>query len=458
MILQGFDPKVITGGCSGALRQEFRELELLDEITRLRYLGKLPVIVDGDTRNHIIVAFREWRGENYIPQSVHPSIRWSKRSPWLETEVLNLDERLEKLENLKQQKRKKTENKPGSLPVTKPYGLLSAPDVNKSIQGNSNAGKRRRSSHLQVGRSATGSASRKASSTRRDLHAAMKRKIDGQSLLQTLFPDAGHYEAPIGCRWSQNSCAYDSFFTPLFVLWCSNREYWTQNISGMGNAVADLLLEGFSLYERGEASLEDVRDDARQLIARSRNGAAFGCYTSIEDVCNHTLSTNTIISERYYVCPNGHRVHHSNSFDVFLLAGVHEYGSIAQWVSPETHHAYARCQICAQAVGLKLRFCLSPPLLVFSISRLSTHIDTTFKISIENLDHVYTLAAVIYYANSHFTTQIITRDGGIWFYDGMKFLDPNVEPTLEYIGNIHSQINMRVCRGGEASALIYARS
>ena len=54
LILQGFDPKVITGGCSGALRQEFRELELLDEITRLRYLGKLPAIVDGDTRNHII--------------------------------------------------------------------------------------------------------------------------------------------------------------------------------------------------------------------------------------------------------------------------------------------------------------------------------------------------------------------------------------------------------------------
>ena len=38
LILQGFDPKQITGGCSGALRQEFRELELLDEITRLQYI------------------------------------------------------------------------------------------------------------------------------------------------------------------------------------------------------------------------------------------------------------------------------------------------------------------------------------------------------------------------------------------------------------------------------------
>ena len=467
LILQGFDPKVITGRCSGALRQEFRELELLDEITRLRHLRKLPLTITGDTRNNLISAFREWKGEQYVPHNVHSSIRWSKSSPWLESEVLKLDERLEMLE--KQRQKKKTRkfekkedkvlvtssssmapvtNKPGSLPTTKSYGILGAPNVNKSIQG-SRAAKRRRSSGNHVQRSA--SALRKASSIRRDWHAATKRKIDQQS--QQTY--AGHYEAPIGCRWSQNSCAYDSLFTPLFVLWCSDREYWARKFSGMGNAVADLLLEGFFLYERGEISLENVRDDARRMIARSRNGVAFGCYTSIENVCSHTLSTNTVISETYYVCPNGHHVHHSNNYDAFLSAGVHEYRSIAEWVSTETLHAHARCQICTHAVGLKLKFCHSPPLLVFSISRLSVHIDTTFKISIENSDHVYTLAAVIYYANSHFTAQIITRDGRIWFYDGMRILDPNIQPNLEYVGTIHSQINMHVCRGGEASALIY---
>ena len=45
MILQGFDARNITGGCSGALRQEFRELELLDEITLCRYMGKLQEMV-----------------------------------------------------------------------------------------------------------------------------------------------------------------------------------------------------------------------------------------------------------------------------------------------------------------------------------------------------------------------------------------------------------------------------
>ena len=105
LILQGFDPKVITGRCSGALRQEFRELELLDEITQLLHSRKLPLTITGDTTNNLIFAFRQWKGEQYVPHNVHPSIRWSKHSPWLESEVLTLDERVELLEKLRMAKK-----------------------------------------------------------------------------------------------------------------------------------------------------------------------------------------------------------------------------------------------------------------------------------------------------------------------------------------------------------------
>ncbi|KAF8225520.1 hypothetical protein L208DRAFT_1305946, partial [Tricholoma matsutake] len=40
VIVQGFNPHKIMCGASGYLRQEFRELELLDEITRLSYERK----------------------------------------------------------------------------------------------------------------------------------------------------------------------------------------------------------------------------------------------------------------------------------------------------------------------------------------------------------------------------------------------------------------------------------
>ena len=74
MILQGFDARNITGGCSGALRREFSELELLDEITLCRYMGKLQETMYGPTRNTLIAAFRECKGIQYVPKQVHRAI------------------------------------------------------------------------------------------------------------------------------------------------------------------------------------------------------------------------------------------------------------------------------------------------------------------------------------------------------------------------------------------------
>ncbi|KAI4294047.1 hypothetical protein K525DRAFT_152912, partial [Schizophyllum commune Loenen D] len=54
LILRGYNPTKIQGGCSGALRQEFRELELLNEITKLQYEGKLPAEVTGHRRKDLI--------------------------------------------------------------------------------------------------------------------------------------------------------------------------------------------------------------------------------------------------------------------------------------------------------------------------------------------------------------------------------------------------------------------
>jgi hypothetical protein len=77
----------MTGGASGALRPELRELELLDEITKLHYLGKLHKSVSGCTRNHLIKSFREWKGHQYVPQSIHKSLRWTKQDPLNEGEI-----------------------------------------------------------------------------------------------------------------------------------------------------------------------------------------------------------------------------------------------------------------------------------------------------------------------------------------------------------------------------------
>jgi hypothetical protein len=90
LILQGFDPSKITGKISGALRQEFRELELLDDITDKHYRGKTTLLLGDNTRNSLIKAYRDAQGLLYVPPSAHKAIRWSKKDPLLEAEIHNV--------------------------------------------------------------------------------------------------------------------------------------------------------------------------------------------------------------------------------------------------------------------------------------------------------------------------------------------------------------------------------
>ncbi|KDR75355.1 hypothetical protein GALMADRAFT_42954, partial [Galerina marginata CBS 339.88] len=61
IILQNFNSDKITGKASGWLRQEFRDLELLDYITNLKFKNQLPLGIQSDTRRSTLKAFRQWK-------------------------------------------------------------------------------------------------------------------------------------------------------------------------------------------------------------------------------------------------------------------------------------------------------------------------------------------------------------------------------------------------------------
>lgn len=82
LILQGFDHKKIPGGCTGALRQEFRELEKLDDITKLAYSSNLPNSVSGDFRKNLIIEYRKTYGKGHNPSNVPDIIRWTENTPF----------------------------------------------------------------------------------------------------------------------------------------------------------------------------------------------------------------------------------------------------------------------------------------------------------------------------------------------------------------------------------------
>ena len=81
VIVQSFSPQLITYGASGYLRQEFHELELLDEISKLRYEGQLPDHIQGNFRNPLIRAYQKWKGTDYVPPLTHFALKWSVKDP-----------------------------------------------------------------------------------------------------------------------------------------------------------------------------------------------------------------------------------------------------------------------------------------------------------------------------------------------------------------------------------------
>ena len=87
MIVQSFLPRPITGRASGWLRQEFHELELLDNITMLAYRSILPKEINGLTRGIRIKQYQDWKGHDYVPKNVHRSIVWSSNSLFIQASM-----------------------------------------------------------------------------------------------------------------------------------------------------------------------------------------------------------------------------------------------------------------------------------------------------------------------------------------------------------------------------------
>jgi len=75
IIMQGFEPSIIIKGCSGYLRQEFHEQEILDDITRLKYENILPTFIEGNTCNTLIRQYQEWKGEDFVANKVDIALK-----------------------------------------------------------------------------------------------------------------------------------------------------------------------------------------------------------------------------------------------------------------------------------------------------------------------------------------------------------------------------------------------
>ncbi|KAJ7111506.1 hypothetical protein C8R44DRAFT_559676, partial [Mycena epipterygia] len=162
-------------GISGYLRQEFRELEILDEITRMRHEGVLPASVTGIYRKRLIRSFYVWRSDHRDPIHFHPAMKWdSSMGPRIPEKVV--------------------------------YSEWRSSDM---------ASKKRKSTGGEIRRP-----------TKKAKTAAHPPIIDsGYGAPSHFIPSQ---RAPVGMVWDSrdHSCGYDSTFTILANMWAEDSARW----------------------------------------------------------------------------------------------------------------------------------------------------------------------------------------------------------------------------------------
>ncbi|PBK84464.1 hypothetical protein ARMGADRAFT_909407, partial [Armillaria gallica] len=199
------------------LRQEFRDLEILDDITRLRFVSELDVGVIGLTRSELIVSYRAWKGTCYVPDTVPDAIKWSEK-------------------DLMSGKATKTATAWVAAKGSKKLNIDKGEPLPSTV-----GVKRKRGSE-------SGTQWRDSKRTKPDDTKSTEECVSNSTISENLSPE--------GLIWSNNSCGYDSVFTILYQIWLKDPHVWSGIYKAMNTEWMGKLADGFEQYKSGQSTLE----------------------------------------------------------------------------------------------------------------------------------------------------------------------------------------------------------
>lgn len=388
LLVQAFVDKKITSGISGYLRQEFRELEILNTITKRAYEGRLPETVKGRLRNVIIREYQhssEYRTERDL--SWHPAIRWRPDELQLKTEVQDgfWSEEMNAtlaVSNIVKKTSKKGKNSLGK-DITMDEGNC---DASKDVKGKQ---KEFETSH----------------------HQAKKFKGPEGST-------AGR--GPLGLKWDGKnySCGYDSFFTIIYNIWNDNVAHISQNLSKYSNLM-EVLCEKFANVVQGTLSFEGARDHVRillhsynqvdfpmgrrgmsvtSLVSKLMGGTVFG---SVVSMCEFCGSVHSLELEGKHILT----LNEIEGVDVASLLGAVDSQKLS-------------CTVCLNIASMSRTAYLDEIPCVIALETKATP-NVQFHLPHSSGAIPYRLRGLIYFGEFHFVSRIIDRSGQVWFHDGM---------------------------------------
>jgi hypothetical protein len=371
LIMQSLQPSVITGGCSGWLQQEFRDLEILDEITRLAFHSKLMPEINGHCGNTLIKQFRTWKGLNYVPENLHPAIKWSAQQPYpSEVEMQGIQWKIVvQNEKLNSNLKSSTSSTPNFFAAAKG----SKPPQHKTVEYTGTKRKADNQNELHAIKKSKTFHNPCENTTKQKNEKESDRPNKKQRLI-TFDED----DAPSGTQWDGEnySCAYNALFTILFSLWVSKPKKW-KKIFKESNQYLSALHGGFQKYLSGVSTLEAARDDVRTLLHDNDPvlcpSGHSGC--SVSALATQMFYPVFKVPQLHLKCSNCNHtiIINSNHIGRLMHVAHNATGSIAQIL--ENYMCHQSQQVCSNCnPPLETRIHFSDPHRIYAVDVTDRHV------------------------------------------------------------------------------------
>lgn len=387
LILRDFNDAKVTGGLSGYLREEFRALELLDEITQRRYLGEVPGDVIKQLRASTIISYRAW-----------------KKSISLLTSPGEIPGRP-----------KRARDDPEASPPPK-----RARQIDRTLETAVDA------SGQATLPTSTNCMSHKRSREDAPEHPSRPIKQARIDVSPTRTPWLESW------KWDSTnwSCAFDSVLTVLRFVWYGS--FRSAPSSPEYGGYLRMVFDSFSEVDRGDISLELCRFRLRERCwALDRDCFPKGPRGSdllslMHVLCGYRTAAG-VDATSTLTCDTCASKQSSGMFECIgrytVLRTDHSAG-LDKSVEGDLRSLELPCGYCGSCGGTLHMDNEYPPMINVQLSEQSTgeeSVACSVSLSVALADHLYRLAAVIYWGrgDEHFSVRI-RDDSGVWYaYDGM---------------------------------------
>lgn len=420
IIVQGFSHTVITGGLSGELKREFRELEVLDEVTSMKHYNEGECDILGHRRHDIIHNFQAKMGDTFVPSNTHDALRWTKADPFV-------------------------------ISTTTKY------DIWRIVETNSTKAKSQKNTTQK-----TTAVSHKTNGTivnNLPASTASKHAIDSDNLLtlpvkkaktDTILQVNERRAIYTGIAWDSvdYSCAYDALFNVLFMIWLENPNRWTAFFNNM-NDVTQHLISGFKRTARYGSTMQLARNEIRESL-HSYNPSQFPWGqrgASVGDLLDSVIESNMPMLKCTVKCRHCYHtrsIQHNNPI-FWTIDFDNPPSSTNKWFHSICKPVY---HVCNENSNVALKWNAKPMILIFHVQRSSIRLSQRIRIKDDNnTEHTWRLSGVIYYGRWHFTSISIDKNGNMWSSDSKEV--PNY---VLHTDNIHNVSDNHLLKHGNRRA------